>query len=390
MKIRSLCMDLLILNLSEIQFIFILIGVIVGYQISFYFLNQFKKFKSEHLGLNRLLLAYGLFFILGLTGIFFRNINKFYVEDLLLEEVFFRITNLFLISSILVFLSLVSSKSFRIIMNPSITKAFCLMLLVPFISIFFFQTGSIMLNLIMTISIFGTLFMLIFQFKLIKLSVGIIKKRIIYIFIGMLLILGSFLFGGEFSRNMVLQENEHTIIMFTSFLTIITFFIVFLGVYKFPAFLEFDWKDHLLKLYIIDKEVVKGLYNFNFLDSSNNTKQSEREKLLINNKDKVLSIGLIGINNIINGLTSTRDKKIERISQGDNQIIFTYGDNPNDFIIYALLVNKDMDSLRYFLETIKNQFQGFFKGILQNINSIRGNEVKVFSSFDVILTNLIR
>ena len=214
--------------------------------------------------------------------------------------------------------------------------------------------------------------------------------RIIYIFIGMLLILGSFLFGGEFSRDMVLQENEHTIIMFTSFLTIITFFIVFLGVYKFPAFLEFDWKDHLLKLYIIDKEVVKGIYNFNFSDSSNNSRQVEREKLLEDNKDKVLSVGLIGINDIINGLTSKKDKKIERISQGDNQIIFTYGDNPNDFIVYALLVKKDMDSLQYFLETIKTQFQGFFKGILQNMDSIRGIEVKVFSSFDIILTNLMR
>lgn len=383
-------MGSILVKLNELQLIFILIGVITGYQISFYFINQFRKIKSEHLGLNKLLLAYGVFFILGLTGIFIRNINHYYIGDSYQTEIFFKITNLIFISSIMGFLGLISSQNFSLIVKPRITKAFCLLLVIPFISIFFFQTGSSISNLIMGVSVIGMFYMLYFQFKLIKLSVGIIKKRLILIFIGMLLILGSFLVGGELSRNIVLQENQELVIFFTSLLVIITFFIVFLGIYKFPTFLEFDWKKNLVKLFIIDREVVRGIYSYDFSKDSINMKQTPDEKLLSEDKDKVLSVGIIGINEMISTFTSTEEKKIESISQGTNQIIFTYGDNPNNFIIYALLIKEDMDSLRYFLETIKSQFQGFFKGLLQDIISIRGNEEEIFSTFDIVLKSLIR
>lgn len=383
-------MGSILVKLNELQLIFILIGVITGYQISFYFINQFRKIKSEHLGLNKLLLAYGVFFILGLTGIFIRNINHYYIGDSYQTEIFFKITNLIFISSIMGFLGLISSQNFSLIVKPRITKAFCLLLVIPFISIFFFQTGSSISNLIMGVSVIGMFYMLYFQFKLIKLSVGIIKKRLILILIGMLLILGSFLVGGELSRNIVLQENQELVIFFTSLLVIITFFIVFLGIYKFPTFLEFDWKKNLVKLFIIDREVVRGIYSYDFSKDSVNMKQTPDEKLLSEDKDKVLSVGIIGINEMISTFTSTEEKKIESISQGTNQIIFTYGDNPNNFIIYALLIKEDMDSLRYFLETIKSQFQGFFKGLLQDIISIRGNEEEIFSTFDIVLKSLIR
>ena len=107
---------------------------------------------------------------------------------------------------------------------------------------------------------------LIFQAKLVNFSVGVIKRRLILIFLGELLIMGSFFFGGEASRNIFLQENDQIVILITTFLVIFTFFIVYLGVYKFPVFFEFGWKEYLKKLFIIDQNAAQALYTFDFKD----------------------------------------------------------------------------------------------------------------------------
>ena len=70
---------------------FIFLAIIIGYQLSIYFFYQYYKFKNEKLHLNKILISYSSLFGFGITGILLRNINKFYIEDLLLKEIYLKI-----------------------------------------------------------------------------------------------------------------------------------------------------------------------------------------------------------------------------------------------------------------------------------------------------------
>ena len=59
-------------------------------------------------------------------------------------------------------------------------------------------------------------------------------------------------------------------------------------------------------------------------------------------------------------------------------------------LVYVLVVSGENESLKYFLKTVKEQFQGFFKEILMKLNEFKAEEKKLFTSFDIIINNLIQ
>jgi len=381
---------LMVNNLREFYLPAKFLAIIIGYQISIYFFYQYFKYKNEKLYLNKVLISYSLFFGFGLTGLLFRNINEFYIEGFLLSEVFLKITNCLFVLSITMFLYFTSSKSFNDIINSKLTKILCFANFIPFVSILILPSDSLILYLSLVFFIIGILYMLFVQLRLIKLSTGKIKIKIIFIFIGELF-LGSMMFiGGELSRRILLRQLEDVFFIITIPLSIISLMIILLGVFRFPAFLEFEWKKNLLNVFIVNQRNFNILYNFDFtIVLHENVKLLNSQENLIKNKI-FFSRGIFGINDIISGITRLDEGKIEKIRQGDIIILLNQGDKPLSFIVYCLLVNKELVSHEFFLKTIKNQFQDIYRNILLNIDVVGGEEERILKSFDKIIKKIIK
>ena len=210
------------------------------------------------------------------------------------------------------------------------------------------------------------------------------------IFIGQLLLLAGFLVRGEFSRTFILQSNEQNVIIFTSTSSILILLFIFLGVYRFPAFLEFNWRKYLIKLYIVDHGTNTSLYSFDFTrDLKSETRNLEAPDKNIE-RDRVYSKGLIGIDQVMSNITKSEEGKSKQIKIGDYNFMYKNADVPYSSIMFVLVVKKEMVSFSFLLKSIKNQFQGFYKDTLLEMNSLKGIEELFFSSFDVILRNLIK
>lgn len=167
--------------------------------------------------------------------------------------------------------------------------------------------------------------------------------------------------------------------------------ITFFGLYNFPVFFELtQWKENLIQLYIFERIHFKMLFSFYFSKinlaskSPNNLNTSEDEKQFL------FSRGMIGIDQIITGLTKLNEEKINKIKQAGILILLEYGNKKMSDITYALLVKKEMQSLYYFLKDIKKQFETTYKYFLVDLSVVQGNEEKLFSTFNNYIINFLK
>ena len=93
-------------------------------------------------------------------------------------------------------------------------------------------------------------------------------------------------------------------------------FNTFYGNFKFPGVLEFNWKNNLLKLYIVDARNLFELYSYDFsktrslddeLEPSHNTQENSQ----------INSIGIAGISDVFDEITKTYQNRIKTIKYGD-------------------------------------------------------------------------
>jgi hypothetical protein len=234
----------------------------------------------------------------------------------------------------------------------------------------------------------GFIYLFFIQTKLLKITTGDVKKRFKKILGGELIFGMAFLFGNaELTLFNLPYENIFYIILLVAL--VVGLMIISLGIYRFPAFLEFGWRENLLKLFIIDQNTLRGLYVYDFIDLAQNVRSGET---IIRKDDKELlfSKGIFGVEEVINEIIKGKKKKLERIEHGNLLILLKYGDPPFSFITYALLVKKPMKSLEYILKIMKDQFQGLYKEILLDLTNFEGNEDLIFSSFDLIISDITK
>ena len=375
--------------LETIYIPLVFICILIGYQLSVYFFYQYYHFRKDKLFLNKIMLAYGLFIFLGVSAILLRNITKFFINNPSLKEIFFKITNAFFILSIFVFLLIISSKSFNIILNVYITRFFCIISIIPLFFLFFFRILSFTLNLVLMLSIIGLLYMFVYQIKLMSLSPKNIRFKLILLFIGEFIAGSAMIIGGEFSRVFILKENESIVLLILSPLAILALIIIFFGIYKFPIFLEFRWKENLIDLFIINSLNLSLIYKFEFAKPSSENELKNYD-IYDKKKQNFFSRGIFGIEDIISTIIKTNETKINKIKQGNFIFLLNEGEEPFSFIIFCLLINEEMDSHLYFLKIIKSEFFKMYKNIISNLEDITGFEKQIFSSFDSIIENLIK
>ena len=103
----------------------------------------------------------------------------------------------------------------------------------------------------------------------------------------------------------------------------------------------------------------------------------------------LFSSGIVGIDSIYAAITNSKSERIGKIEHSDSIILLEYGDEPIQFITYALVARKEMISIRFFLKSVKKKFQNTYQNILVSLDKLRDEVELVFSSFDYDIVELL-
>ena len=356
-------------------------AIILGYELAVYFSLLYKKAKNENLELNKILLSYAFFFGILWTGQLMRMLNHYYIYDNPLIELFNKLPIFLGSLSVAIFLLLNKPIISKIVSSKFLLLIILLMLLHNIIAILFYEINSPMF-------LVGSIFLMIslfyvagFQTKILSHATGSVKKRLKIILFGELILIAGLFIGRDDMIFFLFQEIFDISSIVGVFLLILGTMIIFFGVYRFPAFLEFDWKKSLLMLYIINNNNFKPLFIYDFTSKIETTQKRIK-------KDQLFPGGIIGIDSVISTITNQAKKSINKIHHSDLYFYIEHSDEPVDYITYVLLVKKDLKSFNFFIQLIKKQFQSFYSEILIDLEKYK-NQFEFFSSFDVILNDIL-
>jgi hypothetical protein len=379
---------------QEIQVLFYLIPVLIGVQLAIYFFYQYRKLRDVNLKLNRILLSFGAFTLLIILGALQINISRVLIEDPLLKEIIVRMGWCCALSAPFGFLYFINIKEFSGLMNLKVLKIIMVLSLTPIVVVIIIPSTR---SPIFVSSIFFTIltayYIFSFQIKVIRRSMGAIRTKFIQFFFGEIVSLASIGLAVPVGLG-VLSPGMSDIFFFTGVSVLLTgFIILFFSGYEFPPFYEFEYRENLSKLFIINQKDNTGLFYCNLQEL---VAQLTQKKKVISeasriDSDKIFSGGIVGIESIITAITDTQTEKIDKIKHDDAFILLEYG-TIEPSITYALVVKKDLSSLRHLLQSIKRKFEFYYKDILPNLNKF--SEIKdqgrLFEDFNPIIKNILK
>lgn len=386
------------LLLIEVEFLYYLIPVIIGLQLAAYFIYQFYKIRDVNLRLNRILISYGLFSFGIIVGAFFIQIARNFLTGPL-EVLFYRLGWGFsFFSPIGLSVFILTTKEVHQMFNLIIIWALMILnILAVLFSVLTYDPNQqvplfrILFVVSVVFVVLNGVNLLIFQALLVRKSVGAIKVKLTEFFAGMIISLMAPVFAILVGMG-VLPFGINEIVYFIGVTLLLAgFIVIFISVYDFPPFYEFEWRDSLLKLFIINQKNNTCLFFSDlaeFLQKVKDLKEIDstpRE----GTTDKYFSGSLMGIEEVISQLTDTRSEKINLIKYEDSYILIEYGTEP-DYITYVLLVKKELLSIHHLLRTIRKQFESFYREILLELDTLKGNQELLFGSFDVLLKHIIQ
>lgn len=221
---------------------------------------------------------------------------------------------------------------------------------------------------------------------------GDIRRRLVQLFIGevIALLALAFAFVVVFASNIGWPTEPF---FFTGCSVLITGLLtMFYASVDFPPFYEFDWKSKLIKLFVIDPATNQFLYARDFSTKvppspASAPAEADRDKM----RDELFKGAITGIEAMLATISMSSQQKLSEIDQGGSNILLEYSSAGLSPITYALVVTKDLSSLRHFEKAIKAQFESFFSGLLKNLDRVvkAGSPERVFESFDIVLNNML-
>jgi hypothetical protein len=363
---------------KELQFLAYLVPVIMGIQLSIFFYIQYKKLKNEGLPLNIILLAFGSFLFFIVIGPLFIQIARNFILDKIIYEIVYRIGWVFSLFSTIAFSIFIIHKEFSLVINLKVAKTLLIFNFIPLLCVLILPSvlspifiGSIFF------SVLNGLYIIRFQLILIQKSIGGIRRKIKFFFIGALVSLTALVFATIVGLR-VLTSIINEIVYFIGVLNLMVgFFIIYLSVYNFPPFYEFEWRENLIKLLIINPKNYETLYLMDLVQKHQDHRYAE-------DANRIFSKGVSGIEKVITLITNTKTERINKIQQDDFLIIFEYANAPVA-LIYILIVKKDLTSSKHLLKIIQTRFELLYKEILLNLESIKGDQKEIFFGFNDIM-----
>ena len=378
----------MLVNLRELYLPAMIFSIILGFQLALYFLYLYYKHRNERIGLNKFLLSFSHLFGFGATSYLFLVIGSLYIQDILIARLFIRIGVSILQVGILAVLVNLLSKPFLTLINSNVVRIICiisglsviyaLLLYVDLIGIF----PSILIGLI------GSGYFLYFQTKLVKLTSGTVHSRLLITLIGEIIFLIGMFHGSVLPNIPVLFEIKDMLYLIGSFTVNLGLVIIFYGNFKFPGVLEFNWKNNLLKLYIIDARNLFELYSYDFSKTRSLENESEPQHNT-QESNPINSIGVAGISDVFDEITKTYQNRIKTIKYGDFSILLEYEEDPKSQFLFVLFVNKNMKSLQLFLNKVKDQFLNSYESLLTNYDIVEKFRGTIFSGFDLVLQKIL-
>lgn len=372
----------------ELQFIAYLIPVIIGFQLAIYFFYQYQKIRDKNLPLNKILLAFGSFILFIILGPLLIQISRNFIDNGLLYELISRLGWFLVCFSTTTVSFFVITKDFSTIINIKHAKILMVLNFVPMVILFFVPSilSPLFISSISFVVLNG-LYIIRFQIILIRKSVGIIKKKFKLFLLGAIISLFALFFAASVGLGS-LPPIINEIIYYTGVCELlIGFIIISLSVHNFPPFYEFEWRNNLIKLFIINQLNKNCLYSYDFVEKFE--KKSKKNKNNPNHFDELFSKGILGIDTIITTITGTKEKRINKIKKGDFHIFLDYGLQPFS-IAFVLVVKIDLISTHHLLKSIKSRFESFFKEILLNLDKLNVEYEQLFRSFDIIMNQILQ
>lgn len=375
----------------EAQFLFYLIPVLIGIQLALYFIYQYYKIQDVNLKLNRILLSFVAFISLLVFGALFLNVSRIFGNDSISVDIFSRLGWAFALSSPIGFLSFIVLEEFSTIMNLKFVKIVMVLGLIPIVMVLTAGNRSPFFMGTLIFAVISAYYIIGFQIKLIKRTMGNIKKRFILFFTGEIISLIALPFAVMVGLG-IFESPINEIIYFSGVAILLSGFItIFISAIDFPPFYEFEWKDNLLKIFVVNEQNNTCLYynniaeNYKKLKAGNETTGDSVKSY----REHLFSGGISGIETIISTITDTKGDKINRIQQENSLILLEYG-TAASFITYALIVKKDMKSIHHLLNSLKNVFELLFKEVLLNLDNVGNNYELIFGSFDIFIQDFLR
>ena len=256
------------------------------------------------------------------------------------------------------------------------------------IYLLFFYVQSIGLFPSILIGFIGGGYYLYFQIKLVKLTSGTVHSRLLMTLIGEFIFLIGMFLGSGLSSIPVLFDVRDLFYFVGSYVVNIGLLTIIYGTFKFPGVLEFNWKNNLLKLYVIDARNLYELYSYDFNKLRYLTNEPESRNNIEKN-NKIQSIGVVGISDVFDEITKTYQNRVKIIKYGNFSILLEYERDPKSQFLFVLFVDKNMKSLQLFLKKVKSQFLNSYGGLLANFDIVDRFRETIFSGFDVILQNIL-
>ena len=378
----------MLVSLREVYLPAMIFSIILDYQLAIYFLYLYRKHRKDKIGLNKFLLTFSNLFGIGATSYLFLVIGSFYIYDSYLAELFIRFGMSLLQGGILVVLLILMSKPFLTLINSRVVKITSVLSGINIIYMLFFYLKSIGLFPSILIGFIGGGYFLYFQIKLVKLTSGTVHSRLLMTLIGEVIFLIGMFLGSGLSNIPVLLDVRDFFYFVGSYVVNMGLLAIIYGTFKFPGVLEFNWKNNLLKLYVIDARNLYELYSYDFNKLRNLTNEPESRNNIEKN-NKIQSIGVVGISDVFDEITKTYQNRVKIIKYGNFSILLEYEKDPKSQFLFVLFVDKNMKSLQLFLKKVKTQFLMSYKSLLINFDIVDRFRETIFSGFDVILQNIL-
>ncbi|NHJ22121.1 MAG: hypothetical protein EAX91_14335 [Candidatus Lokiarchaeota archaeon] len=363
-------------------------SIILDFQLGSYFLYLYLKHRKDEIGLNKMLLAFSNLFGIGAISYLFLVIGSFFLDDSYFAEKFIRIGVSILQGGVLVVLLHLLSRPFENLVNTRVVKVLSVLSGVSILYPLLLYIRLIGLLPSILLGLIGGGYFLFFQVKVLRLTSGTVHTRLLMTLIGEVVFLIGLSLGSGLPHMTLIFEVKEILYFTGSYVVNIGLFIIFYGTFKFPGVPEFNWKNNLLELYIIDARNLFELYSYSF-SKIRKPYEEFRTSDSNNENNQISSIGIVGISDVFDEITKTYQNRIKTIKYGDFTIILEYEKDPKSHLIFVLFVNKNMKSLQIFLQKVKNQFLTTYKSILLNMDILERFRDTIFSGFDVILQEIL-
>ncbi|MBN1214470.1 MAG: hypothetical protein JXA99_03405 [Candidatus Lokiarchaeota archaeon] len=367
---------------------FLCIALFIGYEIGFYLIYQYIKIRKEKIAINRIILAYGLFSAFGMSGVFIRTISFYYEESILFYFLLYKISHVLIAFGVIIFLIIISNKSFNKIVNVKYTKA-VLSLAIIFSIIITFTIPDIIERILIFLSIFiGIIYLTYAHIKIIKHIPDNAKNRIILIYIGFCVLIFAILLRAEESLIYFQVEIQNLIELITIPIMIFSLLIVLFGAYRFPILLEIHWQDKILQILIIDSKINEILYSYTYKKKNISEEKTPSQQLKDLDKIITISVNIPDIEDFVSKFVN-KHENIEKITHGDHYIYISHGNYKLSHILFLIIAQKDLNSIKYFLEFIKIHFQRSYKNIIVNKNLTFINKKDIILGFSKIIEKFL-